>query len=113
MQVQKSLLITLPTYSDDIAAYCMSNADDSDMTKDPNSLVTMITFMRSGTEAVCTLNKHTSRFLDPEKRKEKIYSRTAITVPFFLSRSYHISFSFWMLTFEMSAILISLFCRIR
>uniref|UniRef100_A0AAF5PKH8 Serpin domain-containing protein n=1 Tax=Wuchereria bancrofti TaxID=6293 RepID=A0AAF5PKH8_WUCBA len=51
LQIQKSLLITLPTYSDDIAAYCMSNADDSDMAKDPNSLVTMITFMRSGTEA--------------------------------------------------------------
>ncbi|MCP9263036.1 hypothetical protein DINM_006391 [Dirofilaria immitis] len=51
LQIQKSLLITLPTYSDDIAAYCMSNADDSDMLKDPDSLITMITFMRSGTEA--------------------------------------------------------------
>lgn len=30
----------------------MSNADDSDMAKDPNSLITMITFMRSGTETV-------------------------------------------------------------
>ncbi|CAG9534355.1 unnamed protein product [Cercopithifilaria johnstoni] len=51
LQVQKSLLITLPTYSGDIAAYCLSDADDSDIAKDPNSLVTMITFMRSGTEA--------------------------------------------------------------
>ncbi|VDK88496.1 unnamed protein product [Litomosoides sigmodontis] len=50
LQVQQSLLITLPTYSDDIAAYCMSNADDSDVAKDPNSLMTMITFMRSGAE---------------------------------------------------------------
>ncbi|VDO45928.1 unnamed protein product [Brugia timori] len=57
LQIQKSLLITLPTYSDDIAAYCISNADDSDMAKDPDSLVTMITFMRSGTETVRTLNK--------------------------------------------------------
>uniref|UniRef100_A0A915PLY4 Uncharacterized protein n=1 Tax=Setaria digitata TaxID=48799 RepID=A0A915PLY4_9BILA len=50
LQIQKSLLITLPTYSDDIAAYCMSNVDDSDLAKDPGSLVNIIAFMRTATE---------------------------------------------------------------
>lgn len=50
LQFQDSLLITLPTFSDDIATYCVSNIDDSDMAKDPGSLITTITFMRSGVE---------------------------------------------------------------
>uniref|UniRef100_A0A0N5CXV6 SERPIN domain-containing protein n=1 Tax=Thelazia callipaeda TaxID=103827 RepID=A0A0N5CXV6_THECL len=51
LQYQDSLLITLPTYSDNIAAYCMSNIDSSDVAKDPGSLINMITFMRSGMES--------------------------------------------------------------
>ncbi|VDK53300.1 unnamed protein product [Gongylonema pulchrum] len=59
-QFQGGLLITLPTFCDEIAAYCVSNADESDVTKDYHALIDMIKLMRSGLQAVSLRIKENS-----------------------------------------------------